>query len=116
APFLLKNDKKGYNNLKEFKTYFGFLIVSLILIFFTGLLSNDWTFPIKRGIAFLSIVVSSFFLIRRLSSASELNYLLKGGTFASIVYAFFLLYALYNGNFAFDWEESSWVGKNSSAP
>ena len=113
GPFLLF--KSSYNPIfKEQKKYLLNLSLFLIVVVFTGFISEDPQYPIKNALNILSIILASYFITIRLQSKRELISFINGVFLASLIYTLLLYLVAFNG-FTFDFLDSDTFGKNSSA-
>lgn len=115
SPFLFYKNS-AYKIKGNKRKYLIFIFITFILVLFTGLISFDIAWPMKRSIMLFSIWLVSYFLFKSIDTINGLFAVLKGLVFSSILYSLLLFNEAYTAGFSFTFNENSYLGKNSSAP
>lgn len=115
SPFLFfTNIVKSINfNQNRYLTY---LFLTFLLVLFTGVISFNIIWPIKKSLAIFSIWLTSFFLIRKLEKMNDVISALQGIVVSSLLYSLIMFYDTSLINYTFSFRESTLLGKNSTAP
>jgi len=115
GPLLFFTKKRSRISLQQKRYLLSYLIL-IILILFTGLLSLNVIWPLKRVVFLVSILATSVLLINNIYSIYDAIDVLKGIVLMTILYSVFLFLFASDGSFIFVFNEGLWFGKNDSSP